>query len=220
MGYAHPTLVVTPAGALVLGVVDAWLWARAQGAGGEERALGGRLGAALDLAEQIARRDWCMRGRPRRRPAGFVWMRAAPKPCWTWLVLTLATSVEGRLWAGLGEGPWGSGVSAGAAPGRSSAGCARRSIDGRVRAAARAQGAAANPVTVTAIVAQEEQPPEGAQAIEWRLFDNRVVETLELSSRSVGIGAAGVEIFFRGGKPAAKWRRCNWAHWSRLEQAW
>ena len=34
-------------------------------------------------------------------------------------------------------------------------------------------------VTVTAMLAREEQPPVGQPAIEWRLLTNRTVETLE-----------------------------------------
>ena len=34
-------------------------------------------------------------------------------------------------------------------------------------------------VTVTAILAREEQPPAGQPAIEWRLLTNRTAETLE-----------------------------------------
>ena len=77
------------------------------------------------------------------------------------------------------------------------------------------------PVTVTAILAREEHPPAGAQAIEWRLLTNRTAETLEAVVELIdGYRRRWlVEIFFRIWKSGCRVEALQLGTLERLERA-
>ena len=181
--YVHPTLAVTPAG-LALGVLDAWMWAR----GPKERPAVKEstrwvegYGIVADLAETVpdsrlvyvadregdlralmdtaARRgypaDWLIRSRHDRNTADGdkLWDRLARSEALGEVEFTLP-----------------------AAPGRPARVVRQTLYRDAVTLPAR-KGAPA--VTATAILAREEQPPTGQQAVAWRLLTNREADTLE-----------------------------------------
>ena len=181
--YVHPTLAVTPAG-MALGVVDAWMWAR----GPKERPAVKEstrwvegYGIVADLAETVpdsrlvyvadregdlralmdtaARRgypaDWLIRSRHDRNTADGdkLWDRLARSEALGEVEFTLP-----------------------AAPGRPARVVRQTLYRDAVTLPAR-KGAPA--VTATAILAREEQPPTGQQAVAWRLLTNREADTLE-----------------------------------------
>ena len=181
--YVHPTLAVTPAG-MALGVLDAWMWAR----GPKERPAVKEstrwvegYGIVADLAETVpdsrlvyvadregdlralmdtaARRgypaDWLIRSRHDRNTADGdkLWDRLARSEALGEVEFTLP-----------------------AAPGRPARVVRQTLYRDAVTLPAR-KGAPA--VTATAILAREEQPPTGQQAVAWRLLTNREADTLE-----------------------------------------
>src|SRR5512143_1151657 len=201
--YVHPTLVVTPQGA-ALGVVDAWMWARApkgkaavkesmrwlEGYGivaelaevtPETRVvyLADREGDIRALMDDAARRgtpaDWLIRARHERK-----------------------TALGDKLWARLGASePLGEiEFTLPAAPGRPSRQVQQLLYLQRVTLPAQ-KGAPS--VAVTALLAREKHPPVGEKAIEWRLLTNRFAATLEDAVELIGWYRCRwlVEIFFR-----------------------
>lgn len=181
--YVHPPLVVTPAG-VALGVIDAWLWARApkgepalkestRGLEGYEivaewaaQLPATRLGYVADregdiraLMDLAARRgqpaDWLVRAQHDRH-----------------------TALGDKLWDRLARTePLGEvECLLPAPPGRPARRVRQTLYSERVPLPAR-RGAPA--LVVTAILAREEHPPLGEKAIEWRLLTNRTAETLE-----------------------------------------
>src|SRR5512144_3311472 len=194
--YVHPPLGVTPAGA-ALGVVDAWMWARAaKGMATVKESVRWREGYGIvaDLAEMTpgtrlvyladregdiralmddaARRgtpaDWLIRARHERK-----------------------TAMGDKLWVGLrASEPLGDlELTLPTAPGQPSRRIQQTLYLQRVTLPARR---GASPVSVTALLAREEHPPAGEKAIEWRLLTNRSAATLE----------AAVELL--------EWYRCRW----------
>lgn len=182
--YVHPTLVVTPEG-VALGVIDAWMWARqpkgqpdvkestrwVEGytivADLAERTpttrfvyvadREGDLRALMDAAAQRAHAaDWLVRAQHHRKTASGdkLWSRVEK------------TDPLGEVEFMLP-----------AAPGRA----ARRVRQTLYRDTVTlpALRKAAPEVTVTAILAREEQPPAGEKPIVWRLLTNRTAEPLE-----------------------------------------
>ena len=76
-------------------------------------------------------------------------------------------------------------------------------------------------VTVTAILAREEQPPAGEKAIEWRLLTNRTAETLEAVVELIdGYRKRWlIEIFFRIWKSGCRVEALQLGTLERLERA-
>ena len=194
--YVHPTLVVTPQGA-ALGVIDAWMWARAPKGKAtvkeSVRWLEG-YGIVADLAEvtpgtrlvYIADREGDLRAL-----MDVAAHRGAPAD---WLIRAQherKTAVGERLWAGLGTSePLGEiEFTLPAAPGRPSRWVHQTLYLQQITLPAR-KGAPA--VSITALLAREEHPPAGEKALEWRLLTNRPATTLE----------AAVELI--------EWYRCRW----------
>jgi hypothetical protein len=77
-------------------------------------------------------------------------------------------------------------------------------------------------VTVTAILAREEHPPVGEEAIEWRLLTNRTTDTLEDIVQLIDWYRRRwlVEIFSESGNRAARSKPCNWERWSGWNEPW
>ena len=223
--YVHPTLVVTPQGA-ALGVVDAWMWARApkgkatvkeslrwlEGYGivAELAAvtpgtrvvyLADREGDIRALMDDAARRgtpaDWLIRAQHERK-----------------------TALGDKLWARLGASePLGAiEFTLPAAPGRPSRQVQQTLYLQRVTLPAR-KGAPL--VSVTALLAREEHPPAGEKAIEWRLLTNRFAVTLEDAVELIEWYRCRwlVEIFFRILKSGCRVEALQLATLERLERA-
>jgi len=223
--YVHPTLVVTPQGA-ALGVVDAWMWARApkgkatvkeslrwlEGYGivAELAAvtpgtrvvyLADREGDIRALMDDAARQgtpaDWLIRAQHERK-----------------------TALGDKLWARLGASePLGAiEFTLPAAPGRPSRQVQQTLYLQRVTLPAR-KGAPL--VSVTALLAREEHPPAGEKAIEWRLLTNRFAVTLEDAVELIEWYRCRwlVEIFFRILKSGCRVEALQLATLERLERA-
>jgi hypothetical protein len=181
--YVHPTLVVTPEG-VALGVIDAWIWAREpkdvpqvkesmRWLEGYEVVADwaapvpdtrlvyvadreGDIRALMDLAAQRGHpADWLVRATHNRNTA-------SGEKLWDRLAQTEPVGeVEFLLPAVLGR----------------AARWVRQTLYAE-RVLLPAHGGAPT-LAVTAILAREEHPPAGEQALEWRLLTNRLAETLE-----------------------------------------
>src|SRR5512135_3204072 len=223
--YVHPTLVVTPQGA-ALGVVDAWMWARApKGMATVKesvRWLEG-YGIVADLAEMtpgtrlvyLADREGDMRALmddAARRGTPADWLIRARHE--------RKTAIGDKLWVGLrASDPLGEmEFTQPSAPGRPSRRVQQTLYLQRVTLPAR-RGAA--PVSVTALLAREEHPPAGEKAIEWRLLTNRSAATLEAAVELLEWYRCRwlVEIFFRMLKSGCRVEALQLATLERLERA-
>ena len=223
--YVHPTLVVTPQGA-ALGVVDAWMWARApKGAATFKesvRWLEG-YGIVADLAETLpaTRRGYVAdREGDMRALMDDAARRGTPAD---WLIRARharKTAVGDKLWAGLGtREPVGEiEFTLPAAPERPSRQVRQRLYLQRVTLPAR-KGAPA--VQVTALLAREEHPPASEQAIEWRLLTNRSATTLEEAVELIEWYRRCwlVEVFFRILKSGCRVEALQLGTLERLERA-
>jgi Transposase DNA-binding/Transposase Tn5 dimerisation domain len=223
--YVHPTLVVTPDG-VALGVIDAWLWARAPK--GEPtvkestRWLEGyeivaewaaqvpdtrlvyvadREGDIRALMDLAARRghpaDWLVRAQHDRN-----------------------TALGDKLWDRLARTEPRGEVEflLPAAPGRPARRVRQTLYSERVTLPAQ-RGAPA--LAVTAILAREEHPPIGEKAIEWRLLTNRTAETLESVVELIEWYRRRwlIEIFFRILKSGCRVEALQLGTLERLERA-
>ena len=223
--YVHPTLVVTPQG-VALGVVDAWMWARApKGAATVKesvRWLEG-YGIVADLAETlpatrlvyVADREGDMRALmddAARRGMPADWLVRAQHE--------RKTAVGDKLWARLGASePLGEiEFTLPAVPGRPSHWVGQTLYLQRVTLPAR-KGTPA--VQVTALLAREEHPPAGEQAIEWRLLTNRSATTLEEAVELIEWYRRRwlVEVFFRILKSGCRVEALQLGTLERLERA-
>src|SRR5512143_2124617 len=223
--YVHPTLVVTPPG-VALGVVDAWMWARApKGAATFKesvRWLEG-YGIVADLAETlpatrlvyVADREGDMRAlmdAAARRGMPADWLVRAQHE--------RKTAVGDKLWARLGASePLGEiEFTLPAGPGRPSRWVGQTLYLQRVTLPAR-KGTPA--VQVTARLAREEHPPAGEQAIEWRLLTNRSATTLEETVELIEWYRRRwlVEVFFRILKSGCRVEALQLGALERLERA-
>jgi hypothetical protein len=181
--YVHPTLRVTPAG-VALGVVDAWMWARAP-KGVEQVKESTRwvegYGIVADLAASVpetrlvyvADREGDLRAlmdEALRRDYPADWLVRAMHP--------RNTATGEKLWEQLGQGEVLGEVEfmLPAAPGRAARRVRQTLYQQRVSLPAHR---GAPEVAVTAVLAREEHPPAGEGPIEWRLLTNRLAETLE-----------------------------------------
>jgi hypothetical protein len=77
-------------------------------------------------------------------------------------------------------------------------------------------------VTGTAILAREEHPPVGEEAIEWRLLTSRTTDTLEDIVQLIDWYRRRwlVDIFSEFGNRAARSKPCNWEHGSGWNEPW
>ena len=201
--YLHPTLAVTPEG-VALGVLDAWMWARKPKGEADvkesERWVEG-YAVVADLAEKmpdsrlvyVADREGDLRAlmdEAARRGEAADWLVRAKH--------NRNTTLGQKVWDRLGRGEalgeiefW-----MPAAPGREARRVRQRLYQERVTLPA---NKGKPPVTVTAILAREENPPTGAKPVVWRLLSNRLAETLEQVVELVGWYRRRwlIEIFFR-----------------------
>jgi hypothetical protein len=223
--YVHPTLAVTPAG-VALGVLDAWMWARkpkdqpdvkesTRWVEGYEIVadlaetvpdtrlvyVADREGDLRALIDAAARRgtpaDWLIRSKHNRK-----------------------TTTGEKLWARLAQSEALGEVefTLPAAPDRP-ARLVRQTLYRTVVTLPAHHGQPA--VTVTAILAREEQPPAGQPAIEWRLLTNRTAETLEQVVELIDWYRRRwlVEIFFRIWKSGCRVEALQLGTLERLERA-
>jgi len=223
--YVHPTLAVTPEG-LALGVIDAWMWARkpkdqpdvkesARWVEGYEIVadlaertpetrlvyVADREGDLRALMDAAARRgtpaDWLIRSKHDRN-----------------------TTAGEKVWDRLGRSEALGEVAfiLPAAPDRPTRAVRQALYREAVTLPARK---GAPPVTVTAILAREEQPPAGQTAITWRLLTNRTAETLEAAVERVDWHRRRwlAEIFFRIWKSGCRVETRQLGTLERLERA-
>ena len=223
--YVHPTLVVTPQG-MALGVVDAWMWARAPKGKAtvkeSVRWLEG-YGIVADLAAvtpttrlvYVADREGDIRA--------LMDYAASRGTLADWLIRARherKTAVGDKLWAGLGASePLGEiEFTLPAAPERPSRRVRQTLYLQRGTLPARK---GAPPVSVTALLAREEHPPVGEKAIEWRLLTNRPAATLEEAVELIEWYRRRwlVEIFFRILKSGCRVEALQLGTLERLERA-
>ena len=223
--YVHPTLAVTPAG-VALGVIDAWMWAR--GPKDEPQVKESTRWVegyeiVADLAEQlpdtrlvyVADREGDL-----RELMDAAAQRGTPAD---WLVRAKHnrnTLAGDKLWDRLGQSEPVGEVEfvLPAAPDRP-ARRVRQTLYRQVVTLPARKGAPA--VTVTAILAREENPPPGAKALEWQLLTNRAAETLEAIVELIDWYRRRwlIEIFFRILKSGCRVEALQLGTLERLERA-
>lgn len=181
--YVHPTLVVTPQG-LALGVVDAWLWARApKGEAAVKESVRWVEGYEIvaDLAEQtpetrlvyLADREGDLRAlmdAAARRGHPADWLVRATH--------NRNTDAGEKLWARVEQTSALGAVefTLPTAPGRPARQVGQTLYRETVTLPVR-KGVPT--VMVTALLVREENPPAGEKPVEWRLLTNRSAETPE-----------------------------------------
>ena len=200
--YVHPTLAVTPAG-VALGVLDAWMWARA--ARGQASVLESRRW--LEGYERVAELAASLPGTrlvyvaDRESDIRALMDRAAQlgTPA-DWLVRAAhnrALADGAKLWAQLAQAPALAEVSfeLPAAAGRAARTVMQEVRCVRVSLPDRGQGEC----QVTAIEARERDAPPGCKAVLWRLLTNEVIENLEAACERIDWYRQRwwVEVFFR-----------------------
>jgi hypothetical protein len=223
--YVHPTLAVTPAG-VALGVLDAWMWARkpkdqpdikesTRWVEGYEIVadlaetvpdtrlvyVADREGDIRALIDAAARRgtpaDWLIRSKHNRQ-----------------------TTTGEKLWERLARSePVGAvEFTLPAAPDRP-ARLVRQTLYRQAVTLPAHHGQPA--VTVTAILAREEQPPAGQPALVWRLLTNRTADTLEDVVQLIDWYRKRwlIEIFFRIWKSGCRVEALQLGTLERLERA-
>ncbi len=223
--YLHPTLTVTPSG-VALGVIDAWMWARAAENVVEikesERWIEG-YGVVADLAARlpdsrlvyIADREGDIRAlmdEAARRETPADWLVRAKHNRNLICGEKLWSLLEGS--EALGEIEF----TLPAAPGRTSRQVIQTVYQEQVTLPAHH---GKPPVTVTAILACEENPPTGVKPIVWRLLSNRPAETLEQAVELISWYRRRwlVEIFFRIVKSGCQVESLQLGTLERLERA-
>ena len=223
--YVHPTLAVTPAG-VALGVLDAWMWARKpkdQPDVNESTRWIEGYEIVADLAETVpairlvyvADREGDLRAlmdaaARRGAPAdGLIRSRHNRK-----------TTTGEKLWERLAQStPLGAvEFTLSAAPDRP-ARLVRQTLYHQAVTLPAHHGQPA--VTVTAILAREEQPPAGEKAIAWRLLTNRTADTLGDVVQLIDWYRKRwlIEIFFRIWKSGCRVEALQLGTLERLERA-
>ena len=223
--YVHPTLAVTPAG-VALGVLDAWMWARKpkdQPDIKESTRWVEGYGIVADLAETVPDTRLVYVADREGDIRALIDVAARRGTPADWLIRSKhhrKTTTGAKLWdrlaqsAPLGEVEF----TLPAAPDRP-ARLVRQTLYRQVVTLPAHHGQPA--VTVTAILAREEQPPAGQTAIEWRLLTNRTAETLEAVVELIDWYRRRwlVEIFFRIWKSGCRVEALQLGTLERLERA-
>jgi hypothetical protein len=228
--YVHPLLLVTPEGS-VSGVADTWMWARkphgkadfkesVRWIEGYRRVadlaaempesrlvyIGDREGDIRDLMETAGQCGY---------PADFL-LRARHER---------NTAAGGKLWRNMGKEEAAGRIefTLPRAPGRKARQVIQTLYVKRVTPPARknAQGRLEEPLELTAILAREENPPEGQKAVEWRLLTNRTAVTLEEAAELIEWYRCRwlIEIFFRILKSGCKVENLQSGTIKRIERA-
>lgn len=223
--YVHPTLLVTPTG-VALGVVDAWMWAREpKGEAQIKESIRWREGyeGVADLAARVAATRLVYvadREGDIRELMDAAARRETPAD---WLVRATHnrnTTTGEKLWQRVERGEALGEVEfvLPAAAGRSARLVRQALYRERVTLPPR-PGASA--LSITAILAREEHPPAGVQAIEWRLLSNRLAETLEEVGELIDWYRRRwlIEIFFRILKSGCRVEALQLGSLERLERA-
>ena len=223
--YVHPTLAVTPAG-VALGVLDAWMWARKpkdQPDVNESTRWIEGYEIVADLAETVpairlvyvADREGDLRAL-----MDAAARRGAPAD---WLIRSRhnrKTTTGEKLWERLAQStPLGEvEFTLSAAPDRP-ARLVRQTLYHQAVTLPAHHGQPA--VTVTAILAREEQPPAGEKAITWRLLTNRTADTLGDVVQLIDWYRKRwlIEIFFRIWKSGCRVEALQLGTLERLERA-
>ena len=223
--YVHPTLAVTPAG-VALGVLDAWMWARKpkdQPDVNESTRWIEGYEIVADLAETVpairlvyvADREGDLRAL-----MDAAARRGAPAD---WLIRSRhnrKTTTGEKLWERLAQStPLGEvEFTLSAAPDRP-ARLVRQTLYHQAVTLPAHHGQPA--VTVTAILAREEQPPAGEKAIAWRLLTNRTADTLGDVVQLIDWYRKRwlIEIFFRIWKSGCRVEALQLGTLERLERA-
>jgi hypothetical protein len=223
--YVHPTLAVTPAG-VALGVLDAWMWARKpkdQPDIKESIRWVEGYEIVADLAETVpdTRLVYVADREGDRRALMDAAARRGHSADWLVRAKHDRNTADGdKRWARLAQSePLGQvEFTRPAAPNRPARVVRQPLYRERLTLPAR-QGAPV--VTVTAILAREEQPPAGEKAIEWRLLTNRTAETLEAVVELIDWYRRRwlVEIFFRIWKSGCRIEALQLGTRERLERA-
>lgn len=224
--YLHPTLVVTPEG-VALGVIDAWMWARKpkdQPDVKESTRWVEGYTIVADLAERTPETRFVYVADREGDVRALMDVAAQRAHAADWLVRAQhnrKTANGDKLWSqvektdALGEVEF----TLPAAPGR----VARRVRQTLYRETVvlPALRKTAPEVTVTAILAREEQPPAGEKPIEWRLLTHRTAETLEAVVELIDWYRCRwlVEIFFRILKSGCRVEALQLGTLERLERA-
>ena len=222
--YVHPTLAVTPA-EVVLGVLDAWRWARGpkdvpqvkestRWVEGYEIVADlaetvpdtrlvyvadreGDLRALMDAARREHPADWLVRSKHNRHTTTGekLWDRLARSEPLGEVEFTLPTAPDRPVRV------------------------VRQTLYREQLTLPVRKGAPV--VTVTAILAREEHPPAGEKAIDWRLLTNRPAETLEAVVELIDWYRRRwlVEIFFRIWKSGCRVEALQLGTLERLERA-
>jgi hypothetical protein len=223
--YVHPTLAVTPAG-VALGVLDAWMWARKpkdQPDVKESTRWVEGYEIVADLAETVPETRLVYvadREGDLRALIAAAARRGTPAD---WLIRSKhdrKTTTGEKLWARLAQSdPLGEvEFTLPAAPDRP-ARSVRQTLYRTVVTLPAHHGHPA--VTVTAILAREEQPPAGEKVIEWRLLTNRTADTLEAVVELIDWYRKRwlIEIFFRIWKSGCRVEALQLGTLERLERA-
>lgn len=223
--FAHPTLAMTPSG-LVLGATDCWMWARKpKGQPDIKESIRWVEGYTIvaDLAETvpgsrlvyITDREGDIRAvmntaAERDYPADYLIRSKHNRK----------TSMGDKLWdrVGGGEAEGELEFTMPAAPDRPARLVRQTLYRERVTLPVR-KGAPV--VTVTAILAREENPPVGEEPIEWKLLTNRTAETLEDIVQLIDWYRRRwlIEILFRIWKSGCKIESLQLGSMERLERA-
>ena len=223
--YAHPTLVVTPAG-VALGVVDAWLWARKpkdQPDVKESTRWVEGYEIVADLAETVPHTRLVYvadREGDLRALIDAAARRGTPAD---WLIRSKhnrKTTTGEKLWNRLAQSePLGEvEFTLPAAPGRP-ARLVRQTLYRQAVTLPAHHGQPA--ATVTALLACERQSPAGQPALVWRLLTNRPAETLEDVVQLIDWYRKRwlIEVFFRIWKAGCRVEALQLGTLERLERA-
>lgn len=235
----HPMLALTPEG-LCLGVLDLWHWVRdPNDHGGKDRQ--DRLSRPLEEKESLRWVEGYKKVNELQKEVGatrlvymadrdsdlFELFEAADQGQADWLIRAAqdrAVLGGGRIWETVGQSPSLGQVEFDLPAGR---GRSPRRVVQSLRAARVLLRAPYRPdkklapVEVTAILAREDNPPEGEEPIEWLLLSNLPVESFEEASEKVQwyLCRWQIEVFFRILKSGCKVEQLQLQTRERIEAA-
>lgn len=222
--YCHPTLAVSETG-VVLGVVDAWMWARKPK--GEDDILESvrwteGYSRVAELKPLVGNTELMYVG---DRESDIRELMTAAHNCgYTahWLVRAKHNRVtdDGKLWDRLGEKGI-LGTVQFSLPRTAKRNCRLVELNLRVERVTLPATRNAPAVEVTAILAREDNPPPGETRIEWRLLTDEVATSLEEAVLRIDWYRLRwmIEIFFRTLKSGCKVEELQLNTKDRLEKA-